>query len=161
TLPANSSVTYTVAAAIKPDATGSLTNTATVSQASDVTPGNNGATDTDTLTPQADVSITKTDSPDPVLPAGTIQYTITVDNTNGPSDVVGASVQDMFDSTAFSSVSWMSAVSGGATATASGSGDINDTVNLPKGSSIVYTVTAVLSAGFSGSSVEHPATGSP
>src|SRR5690606_30425977 len=59
-LPAGGSVTYTASCAIAASATGTLSNTATVSSSvTDPTPGNNSATDTDTLTPQADLSITK------------------------------------------------------------------------------------------------------
>ena len=60
-LPIGGSVTYTVTANISSTATGSLSNTATVSQVDDVTSGNNSATDPDTLTPQGNLSITKTD----------------------------------------------------------------------------------------------------
>src|SRR5206468_6070237 len=55
------SVTYTVVASISPSATGSVPNTATVSAANDTNPANNSATDTDTLTPQYDVGVTKAD----------------------------------------------------------------------------------------------------
>ena len=50
----------------------------------DTNPANNSATDTDTLTPQADLSITKTDSPDPVAPSQPLVYTISVSNA-GPA----------------------------------------------------------------------------
>ena len=63
-LPAGGSVTYTVSAVIASAATGTLSNTATVSApagVSDPTPGNNSATDTDTLAPAADLAVTKTD----------------------------------------------------------------------------------------------------
>src|SRR5207253_4053288 len=49
------SVTYTVVAQTSPSATGSLTNTASVTGPGDINPANNTATDTDTLTPQNDV----------------------------------------------------------------------------------------------------------
>ena len=63
-LASGQSVTITLSGTIDPAATGSISNTATVSPpagVTDPTPGNNSATDTDTLTPQADLSITKTD----------------------------------------------------------------------------------------------------
>ena len=53
-LPAGASVTYTVVAAIKSSAMGTLTNTATITTPpgfSDTDLGNNTATDTDTLAP--------------------------------------------------------------------------------------------------------------
>ena len=59
----------------------------------DPTPGNNSATDTDTVTTSADLSITKTDSADPVDPGNSFFYTLTVVN-NGPSDASGLTVTD-------------------------------------------------------------------
>ncbi len=57
-LPAGSTVVYTVKVPIASSATGSLTNTATVTtpaSATDTNSANNSATDTSTLTPQADL----------------------------------------------------------------------------------------------------------
>jgi hypothetical protein len=64
-LPSGASVTYTASCTISNAATGTLSNTATVTApggVTDPTPGNNSATDTDTLTaaPGASVSGTKT-----------------------------------------------------------------------------------------------------
>ncbi|MBK9654782.1 MAG: DUF11 domain-containing protein [Rhodanobacteraceae bacterium] len=55
-LPAGGSVTYVAQCPISPAATGTLVNTANVSGGvvTDPTPANNSATDTDTLTPQAE-----------------------------------------------------------------------------------------------------------
>src|SRR5207248_479038 len=58
-LASGDSASFQLTLAVSPSATGSLSNTATVSPpggVTDPTPGNNGATDTDTLTPQADLS---------------------------------------------------------------------------------------------------------
>src|SRR5262245_7085030 len=63
-LASGQSVSITLSGEIDPNATGTITNTVTVSPPAgetDPTPGNNTATDTDTLTPQADLAITKTD----------------------------------------------------------------------------------------------------
>src|SRR6185437_12110700 len=63
-LPAGGSVTYTASAAVNASATGTLTNTASVAApagVTDPTPGNNSATDSDTLAPSANLSVTKTD----------------------------------------------------------------------------------------------------
>ncbi len=89
-------ITYMVMGTIDPSATGSLANTATVTEPVGVTdpvPGNNSATDTDTLTPEADLSISKTDSPDPVAALDTLTYTVTVSNA-GLSDATGVTVTD-------------------------------------------------------------------
>src|SRR5581483_9914437 len=74
-------------------ATGSLTNTVRVDPPAGVTDpnlANNTDSDTDTLTPQADLAITKSDSATSVVPGGSTTYTIVVSNT-GPSAVTGAS----------------------------------------------------------------------
>jgi len=140
-MPAGSSVTYTVTADIDPAATGSLVNSATVaSSETDPTPGNNSATDTDTLAPEADVSIEKTVTP-AIAAAGTpVTYTITVSNS-GPSTVPDATVSDTFPPTLVG-VTWSCSASGGATCGAAGSGNISDTVLLPPGGSVVYTIHA-------------------
>ena len=70
-LPVGGTVTFTVTATLSAAATGTLVNTATVTAPAGVTdpnPGNNSATDTDTITPQADLSITKTDGVTTVVP---------------------------------------------------------------------------------------------
>jgi hypothetical protein len=53
-------------------ATGTLSNTATVTIAGDPNAANNSATDTDTPTPQADLSITKTDGVTTATPGGSV-----------------------------------------------------------------------------------------
>src|SRR5581483_10125217 len=81
---------------IDPAATGTLSNTATVAPPDGVTdsnPDNNTSTDTDTLTPQADLAITKDDGKTTAVPGTSDTYTIVVSN-NGPSAVTGASVSD-------------------------------------------------------------------
>ncbi len=150
-LPAGGSVTYTVTAAISAGATGTLSNTATVSApggVTDPTPGNNSATDSDTLAPRADLAITKTDGVTVVNAGGTVTYTITASNA-GPSNAPGTTVADTLPAS-LSNATWTAVGAGGGTATASGSGNINDTVNLPAGGSVTYTVTANISGSASG-----------
>ena len=70
-LPVGSSVTYLVTGTVSPTATGSLSNTATVSPpagTTDINTNNSTAIDTDTLTPQGDLAITKTDGVTSVTP---------------------------------------------------------------------------------------------
>ena len=87
-------VTATVTAA-----SGSVTNTATVAAPAgtiDPTPGNNSASDTDTVIPApvlADLSIAKTNGVASVTAGGSTTYTITVTN-NGPSSATGAILAD-------------------------------------------------------------------
>jgi len=150
-LPAGGSVTYTVTATISSSATGTLSNTATVSVPSgvaDPNPANNSATDSDTLTPQADLSITKTDGVTTATPSGTVTYTVTASNA-GPSDAPGVTVADTLPASL--TATWSSVAAGGSSpATNFGSGNINDTVNLPPGGSVTYTVTATLDSSASG-----------
>ena len=151
-MPAGSSITYTVNATIQSSATGELTNTATVTEPAGVTDpnqANNSATDTDTLTPQADLSITKTDGATSEIPGTSITYTITVTN-NGPSDANGVAVADTFPGI-LEGVTFTSVAAGGATGnTAAGNGDISDTLNMPAGSSVTYTVNATIDAAATG-----------
>ncbi|MBP6821675.1 MAG: DUF11 domain-containing protein, partial [Acidobacteria bacterium] len=147
-LPAGGSVTYTVSATISASATGSLSNTATVSSSvADPNSANNSATDSDTLTPQADLAITKTDGVTSATPGQSVTYTITASNA-GPSNAPGSTVADTFPASLTGT--WTCVGAGGGTCTAAGSGNINDTVNLPAGGSVTYTVTANISASATG-----------
>jgi uncharacterized repeat protein (TIGR01451 family) len=113
-LPVNASVTFTFTTTINPSATGSISNTVTVSPpagTTDPNPGNNSATDSDTLTPQADLSITKTDGVVSVVPGGGTTYNIMVTN-NGPSTAVGATVTDLFPA-AITAANWTAVASAG------------------------------------------------
>ena len=156
-VPPGGSITYTVVATILSNATGSLSNTATVTPqgglATDPTPGNNTATDMDTQNSQADLSVTKDDGVAVYTPGGSLTYTITVTNS-GPSDAPGSLVSDTIPAQ-FSSWEWSCA---GATGAASGcdpmassSVNFSDTVNLPAGSSITYMVVAQIRSSASGS----------
>jgi uncharacterized repeat protein (TIGR01451 family) len=143
-------VTYTASCTISPSATGSLVNTATVTSAAlDPDPANNSATDIDTLTPSADLTITKTDGIT-ATPGGAVTYTIVASNA-GPSSVTGATVADTFPGVLTCTWTCVGAASG--TCTAAGSGNINDTVNLPAGGSVTYTVACTISVSAVGSLV--------
>jgi uncharacterized repeat protein (TIGR01451 family) len=79
-------LTYTFQVLPDPTLTGDFVNTASVGGGSlpDPDPGNNSATDTDALTPQADLQLQVTDLPDPVAPGGALGYELRVRN-QGPS----------------------------------------------------------------------------
>jgi uncharacterized repeat protein (TIGR01451 family) len=133
----------------------------------------------DASTTTAQLNITKSDNAEPVSgssnPAVTgedydcdpyITYTITVTNS-GSTTVNGVVVKDGFSTnmTDFSSDTYTSTTSDGATdtnpsGTGSGYNDINDTVNLPPGSSITYTVDALISESV-GDSISNTATLTP
>jgi uncharacterized repeat protein (TIGR01451 family) len=112
--------------------------------ATDPNNANDSATDSDALTPQADLAITKTDGLATAYLGDPITFTITVTNT-GPSDAPGATVADTFPA-GYTVTGWTCSGSGGGTCTAAGSGNINDIVNLPAGGSVVYTVNGTANA---------------
>src|SRR5262249_7289850 len=96
TLPAGTSVTFTVSGTVPANTTGALTNTVTVTPPLGVTdpvPGNNSATDNNASNAQADLAVSKVGSPDPYIPGALLTYTIVVSNA-GPSNVSNARVQD-------------------------------------------------------------------
>jgi len=135
-------VTYTATADIDPAATGSLANTATVAVPMglvDTTPGNNSATDTNTLTASADLSISKTDNAIEHTPGTPVSYTIVAQN-DGPSAVGDAEVSDTF-AAPLSNCSWTSVAAGGASGNTNGAGNLADTLDMPVGSSVTYTAT--------------------
>ncbi len=147
-LSAGATLTYQVAATVSGSASGTLQNTATVTAPTgvvDTLPSNNSASDIDSVTPQFDLSVTKTNNQSSVIAGETTTYTILIQNL-GPSDVTDAVVTDTFSS-AFTDVTYTSVASGGATGnTANGAGNINDAVNLPAGASITYTASATVSS---------------
>jgi uncharacterized repeat protein (TIGR01451 family) len=152
-LPSGGSVTYTASCAVSAAAVGTLSNTATVTApagVTDPTPGNNSATDSDTLAASADLAITKTDGVTTATAGGSTIYTITASNS-GPSNATGATVADTFPASL--SCTWTCTGAGGGTCTASGSGNINNTVNLPGAGSVTYTATCSISALASGTLV--------
>jgi len=147
-LPAGSSVTYIVSVNISASPSGDLVNTATVTEPVGVTdplPGNNFSTDTDTLiVSTADLQVTITDYDDFFSAGNPIQYTIVVSNPVGTSGVTGASVSGTFDVSLLTNINWNCVPSGSATCTANGSGGLSDSVDLPVGTSVTYTVNATV-----------------
>lgn len=86
---------------------------------------NNAATDTTTLTPQADLAILKTDGVTTVTAGDALTYTIAASNA-GPSNAPGTSVADTLPASL--TATWICVGAGGGTCTAAGSGNFNDTV---------------------------------
>ncbi len=140
--------TFTVSGTVSASATGSLANTATASVPSgwtDPVPGNDSATDTDTLTGAADLSVTKTDGVGALVPGSPVTYTVVVTN-NGPSAVTGATLADAVPA-AVTAVSWSCAAAGGGSCgAASGSGNaVSTDVDLPSGTTATVTIDGIVS----------------
>ncbi|MBB6086711.1 DUF7507 domain-containing protein [Wenzhouxiangella marina] len=148
-LPAGGSATYTATCAVSAAASGSLVNTASITAPGDVVdidPLNDSATDTNSISVDADLAISKTNGTAASVPGSDTVYTIVASNSAGPSDIVGATVTDNFPA-ACTSVSWSCVAAGGATCTAGpGVGNIADVIDLPVGSSATYTATCSIDA---------------
>jgi uncharacterized repeat protein (TIGR01451 family) len=150
-LPVNATVTFSFTPTISPSATGLFTNIVTVSPPAgpDANPGNNTATDTDTLTPAADLSITKTDGVTNFVPGGITTYNIVVSNT-GPSTAVNSTVTDLFPA-AFTAVNWTAVASpGSSVAQAGGTGNIITPVTLLPGGTAIFTAIAQINPSATG-----------
>lgn len=106
-------------------------------------PGGGSFTLSGTGAPSADLAIVKS-SNTTLLSNGLIQYTLVVSNA-GPSAVTGATVTDTF-ATGFSNVQWTCVGINGGGCAGSGSGDISQSVNLPVGAAVVYSITATAPA---------------
>jgi uncharacterized repeat protein (TIGR01451 family) len=149
-LAAGSSVTLVLQGTVAPTATGTLTNTATVAPPTGTTdPINtdNSSTDTDTLTPKADIGITKTDGQSAINPGESITYTVRVNN-NGPSTASNVTVTDNVPAD-ITNVSWTCTVPAGtgSCGAANGSGNtLSTTVNLNTGAIATYLIQGTVSS---------------
>jgi uncharacterized repeat protein (TIGR01451 family) len=86
--------TLTLVVAVDSDTLGSVTNTAEViGDQYDPSPGNDSVTIDTAVETEADLSITKTDDPEPVVAGLTLTYTLTFANA-GPSDALGVEIAD-------------------------------------------------------------------
>jgi uncharacterized repeat protein (TIGR01451 family) len=156
-LPVGATVTFTFSAQVSPAAAGTLVNTATVTPPAGVTdpdPANNSATDTDSLTPRADLAILKSDGVTSVVPGTATTYILLVGNF-GPSAVSGASVSDPLPA-GVTAASWTFAgATGGGTVSGptSGTGALATTVDLPVGATVTFTFSAQVSPSATGTLV--------
>ena len=143
TLPAGGSVTFKVTGTAPPVLM-QLQNTVTVAPpagVSDPVPGNNVFTDSNPTRPPADLTVTKSASPNPYVPGQPLTYTVTVTNL-GPANVTNARVQDALPRELTGTFNWTCAASGtGANCTPAGTGSLDTLVSLPSGASAVFTLT--------------------
>jgi uncharacterized repeat protein (TIGR01451 family) len=151
-LPAGSHVSFSVTGTVPAGTTGTLLNSATVNPpagTTDPVPGNNTGTDTNPVGPQADLTISKSSTPEPYVPGAPFTYTIVVSN-GGPSDVSNARVQDVLPGP-LAGFGWScTPTPPGSCGTASGTGDIDALVSLPAGSHVTFTVSGTVPAGTTG-----------
>ena len=145
----NGTATYTANCSISSAASpGTLVNTASItSAATDGTPGDNTATDTNSLWPVADLAITKTDGVTAAAPGDSLTYTIVASN-NGPMASFGATVSDTFPSDL--TCTWTCTASAGSTCTGSGSGNISDSVSLLSGGTATYMASCSIALAATG-----------
>lgn len=79
----------------------------------------------------------------------TVVYSVRVTNS-GPEDAVDARLTDNLPA-AFDSASWVATGSAGSSFVSVGTGSLNETLSLPAGGHVTYTITATLSDAFTGS----------
>ncbi len=160
--------TFTVTAPILAAATGTISNTATVTTPADrvdPAPGNNSATDADTvLAASCDMQATKTDGLVSAVPGTSLTYTITVTNA-GPSSAVAAPVTDALNAAIFNvaGASWTCAITAGSGAcgAASGTGALSTTVGLGPAATATYTITAPILSSATGTISNTVTAGTP
>jgi len=86
---------FTLTADVQEDATGTITNNASVSSlGTDLDPANNSASASTTLTPDFDVQVTKSPDDPNSIPEDTVVYTVDLTNT-GPSTAPGVILTDV------------------------------------------------------------------
>ncbi len=147
TLAVNQSVLITVTGTVAQSAIGVITNTAAVT--SPVTPEPPTSTVTTTLTPLADLQITKT-GPLTDTPGTSISYQLVVFNA-GPSDAPDATVSDAFPAELpAGNLSWTCVSSLGACNNAAGSGTLNVVEDISAGERMTYSITAMISTSATG-----------
>ncbi len=152
-IPSGASVTYTYVVSVPSSFTGNFVNTGSATTATgitDPTPANNSATDTDTPNRIADLAVTNTDGKTTYTPGTTNTYTFVVTN-DGPSDAPGSTITNTLPTGVTGT--WTAVYAGGATGTASGSGSISQTADIPSGGSITYTYVVNVPANFTGNFV--------
>ncbi|MBK6902405.1 MAG: DUF11 domain-containing protein [Saprospirales bacterium] len=104
-----------------------------------------------TILAQADLSVTKTDGTPTYTPGTTVTYTVVVSNA-GPAGLTGASVVD--NAPAGTTITgWTAVFAGGATGNAMGMGNINESIDIPSGGSVTYTINISVPSNYTGNLV--------
>lgn len=153
-LASGASATVTITATVGASATSPISNTATVTGTeTDSDSSDNTSTTSTVATPQVDLAITQTDSPDPVIAGNQLTYTITVTN-NGPSTATNVTVTDVLPS----GVTFVSATPSQGTAT-NASGTITGALgSLASGASATITVVVGIASSAAAGTLSNTAT---
>ncbi|HKQ76044.1 MAG TPA: hypothetical protein VJ810_20285 [Blastocatellia bacterium] len=131
-----------------------ITNTVTAASATpDPNTANNTDTETTTVNTQADLAVTKADSPDPVLAGANITYTISLTN-NGPSNAQTVTVTDAVPA----NTTFVSATApAGWTATTPAVGGTGNVVfsraTFAAGATAMFTIVVKVNAGVANGSI--------
>ena len=114
--------------------------TSTATETDPNTANNTNITQTTTVNREADLAVTKSDSPDPVLAGNNLTYTVTVTN-DGPSDASGVTLSDTLPG----GVTFVSATSTAGTCGESGGVvSCNSIGTLTNGASATITITVTV-----------------
>ncbi len=154
TVAAGGTLTYTVTGTVPPSAQSGLANTATIAPPAGTTdsgcmPSCEATVNTAVQVINA-LHVTKTSTPDPYVPGGTLTYTVTVTNA-GPSDAIGVMVDDPLPGPlGDGGFGWTCLAGGGSSCTRSGIGSITDAVTVTAKGDITYTLGGTVAAGLTG-----------
>jgi len=141
-LPAGPGVSFLLTINVPSNFTGKLVNTAMATVPSgytNINPGNNTATDVDTLQSVYDPHIEK-DGPASVIAGESITYHLKIYN-NGPSDLMGAKIEDVLPAYIGNSTWTITTAGNASTGVTGGAGNVNFIANLPAGSGNTVNVT--------------------
>jgi uncharacterized repeat protein (TIGR01451 family) len=141
------SATATILVTIDPGTRGAIANTAVVAgNEPDPNLANNTATVTTLVSPQADLAIVKSASPNPVIAGNSLSYTLTASDL-GPSDATGVTMTDTLPA----GVTYASATSSqGAVSQAGGTVTVN-VGNLSQGAAATATILVTVNPSTRGS----------
>ncbi|HEX6834801.1 MAG TPA: FG-GAP-like repeat-containing protein, partial [Rudaea sp.] len=143
-LPSGAQLTYTVHGMLSPSFAGPIfsLSAGVVSAVGDPASGNEIATDSDSVAYIGDVSVSVDLASSFAVINRLSRYTVVVANS-GPSQIGGVQIGSAAP-TGLTAVTWSCVVAGGASCGGSGNGALADTVTLPPGSSVRYTVTGIV-----------------
>lgn len=135
-------INVNTAASLADGATLSNTVTGITHAETETVTGNNTDTETTGVVRVANLAITKTDSPDPVVSGAPLSYTLTITNPAGPSDA-NATVTDTFPAQ-FTSATWTCSPMANCPNTVGASNISESPVLVPVGATITYTVNGTV-----------------